>query len=102
MVQGVDEVSARRLLGLSVEATTADIEAAFRALVMATHPDRGGDAEAFRSVVEARRALLRPSPTRRPAPVTVIPDENPLHQLIVAVLRKLLDRRGPNRTRRVV
>ncbi|MDQ6840333.1 MAG: J domain-containing protein [Actinomycetota bacterium] len=93
----MDEARARRLLGVSAGATRTDIEAAFRLRVMTTHPDRGGRAEEFRSVVEARRALLRPPATRRPAPVTVVADGGLVRQLLVAVLRRVLDRQDPNR-----
>lgn len=93
----VDQARARRLLGVSAAATRTDIEAAFRSRVMVTHPDRGGQAEEFRSVVEARRALLRPPASRRPPAVTVVPDAKLVKQLLIAVLRRVLERQDPNR-----
>jgi hypothetical protein len=36
-----------------------ELEAVYRAAVLATHPDRGGDAEAFRAVQEAHEVLAR-------------------------------------------
>ncbi len=93
----MDEASARRWLGVTAVATRAEIEAAFRSRVMTTHPDRGGESGAFRSVVEARRALLSPPGPRRPPPVTVVPDANLLRQVVVALLRRVADRQGPRR-----
>jgi hypothetical protein len=93
--RGVDAAAARRLLGVSPLATPREIEAAFRARALATHPDRGGAPESFRLVVEARRTLLAPDPGRRPPPVTVVPDVTVLRQLLTAVLRRLLDRPPP-------
>ncbi|MDQ6783066.1 MAG: J domain-containing protein [Actinomycetota bacterium] len=93
----MDEASAHRLLGVSAGATRTEIEAAFRARVLTTHPDRGGHAEDFRSVVEARRALLRSSGSRRPPAVTVVADVALVRQLLVAVLRRVLDRPDPKR-----
>ena len=93
----MDQAQARRLLGVSASATRTEIEAAFRSRVMHTHPDRGGQAEEFRSVVEARRALLRPPAPRRPPAVTVVPDARLVRQLLIAVLRRVLDRQDPNR-----
>ncbi|MDQ2728007.1 MAG: J domain-containing protein [Actinomycetota bacterium] len=93
----MDQARARRLLGVSAAATRTDIEAAFRSRVMATHPDRGGQADEFRSVVEARRALLHAAAPRRPPAVTVIPDGKLVRQLLIAVLRRVLDRQDPNR-----
>ena len=93
----MDQAQARRLLGVTASATRTEIEAAFRSRVMNTHPDRGGQAEEFRSVVEARRALLRPPAPRRPPAVTVVPDARLVRQLLIAVLRRMLDRQDPNR-----
>ncbi len=93
----MDQASARRLLGVSAAATRTEIEAAFRSRVMATHPDRGGQAEEFRSVIEARRALLRPPNPRRPPALIVVPDARLVKQLLIAVLRRVLERTDPNR-----
>lgn len=52
------------LLGVSPNATEADLKAAYRKKAMETHPDRGGDADLFRRIVaayaEARRRIKRP------------------------------------------
>lgn len=46
------------VLGLSHGATEADIRRAYRKLALKTHPDRGGSAEAFRRITEARDAAM--------------------------------------------
>src|SRR4051794_29088642 len=55
-------------LGITARATAADLKRAFRQRALATHPDRGGDAEAFRQVQsafkEAQRRLARRRPRR--------------------------------------
>jgi hypothetical protein len=80
------------LLGVTAMATRDEIEAAFRARVMTTHPDRGGRPEEFHSVVEARHALTRPPAHRRPPAVTVVADGRLVRQLLIAVLRRVLER----------
>jgi hypothetical protein len=48
------------VLGVAPGAPLADVKRAFRARALETHPDRGGDAEAFRAVREAyERAVAR-------------------------------------------
>ena len=55
-------------LGITARATADDLKRAFRQRALATHPDRGGDAEAFRQVQsafkEAQRRIARRRPTR--------------------------------------
>jgi hypothetical protein len=55
-------------LGITARATADDLKRAFRQRALATHPDRGGDAEAFRDVQrafkEAQRRIARRGPTR--------------------------------------
>ena len=56
-------------LGITAGATADDLKRAFRQRALATHPDRGGDAEAFRRVQTAfkeaqRRIARRPTRTR--------------------------------------
>jgi curved DNA-binding protein len=48
---------ARRLLGLAPAADGEALAAAFRTAVKAAHPDRGGDPEQLRLVVEAHKVL---------------------------------------------
>lgn len=49
-----------KTLGLSPDATREEIKAAYRKLVKKLHPDRGGDEELFRFVVEIANILLDP------------------------------------------
>jgi len=44
-------------LGISTSASDADVRSAYRRQALATHPDKGGCAEAFRAVVEAFEIL---------------------------------------------
>lgn len=50
--------SARSVLGVSAGANEAEIKRAFRILALATHPDRGGDVEAFLRVKRAYDSLM--------------------------------------------
>jgi hypothetical protein len=56
-------------LGITARATADELKRAFRQRALATHPDRGGDAEAFRQVQrafkEAQRRLARRPPRPR-------------------------------------
>jgi len=56
-----------QLLGLEPSATLSEIKRAYRARALATHPDRGGSAEAFRAVHSAYEAALK---RRKHAPKT--------------------------------
>ena len=51
---------AREVLGVSSEATPAEVRCAFREAAKRAHPDAGGDEHAFRQVVEAYRRLQDP------------------------------------------
>ncbi len=54
------EASIWQLLGLTPQATIPEIRAAFRQRALVTHPDRGGDPEAFRALRRAHdEALVR-------------------------------------------
>ncbi len=56
-------------LGITARATADELKRAFRQRALATHPDRGGDAEAFRQVQrafkEAQRRIARRLPRTR-------------------------------------
>ena len=62
-------ISIWETLGITARATTDELKRAFRQRALATHPDRGGDAEAFRQVQrafkEARRRIARRPPRTR-------------------------------------
>jgi curved DNA-binding protein len=78
----IDVRTARRLLGVKPGADAATLTTAFREAARRTHPDReGGDAEAFRQVLEAYR-LLRDIPA---APVAFIPAPIPPREATVEI-----------------
>ena len=54
-------------LGITARATSVELKRAFRERALATHPDRGGDAEAFRQVQRAFKEAQRRIARRRPA-----------------------------------
>ncbi len=73
----LDAKRARKRLGLKPGADAAALSAAFREAARRTHPDReGGDAAAFREVLEAYRFLRRD----RPDPIVFIPVPAPPRQ----------------------
>jgi hypothetical protein len=47
-----------QILGLTPQATVAEIRAAFRQRALVAHPDRGGDPEAFRALRQAHDEAL--------------------------------------------
>jgi hypothetical protein len=55
----VDPATAASLLGVSVDASRADIERAFRRRARVEHPDVSGDPSAFAAVTAARDVLVR-------------------------------------------
>ena len=48
------------LLGVSTTATASEIKKAFRTLSKTAHPDKGGDEEKFKDIVEAYEILMNP------------------------------------------
>lgn len=98
----MDRTTARRLLGVPVDADRSAIEAAFRTRARSVHPDAGGDAARFDRLVRARASLLEPA--RRPPPVTVVPDPSWTERLRAALrpLRPGRPRQRPDRPRRVI
>ena len=61
-------------LGITARATAADLKRAFHQRALATHPDRGGDPEAFRQVQRAFKEAQRRIARRRPARTRARPD----------------------------
>jgi len=67
----LDAKRARKRLGVKPGADIVALSAAFREAARRTHPDReGGDAAAFREVLEAYRLLRR---DHRPDPIAFVP-----------------------------
>lgn len=56
--EGIEPAAALRELGLGLDATASDVARAFRRRAMETHPDHGGDPEAFKRLVRVRDAAL--------------------------------------------
>lgn len=56
--QPMDEIEARQLLGVGLNAGADEINAAHRKLIANVHPDRGGAADMARRVNAARDLLL--------------------------------------------
>ena len=65
-VPSIDRKRARAILGVSPNASPAELRRAFREAAKIAHPDRpSGDAERFREVVEAYRLLSEQAPADR-------------------------------------
>ena len=64
---GARATSIWETLGITARATADELKRAFRQRALATHPDRGGDAEAFRQVQRAFKEAQRRIARRRPA-----------------------------------
>jgi hypothetical protein len=94
----VDRARARQILGVDREASTVEVEGAFRRLAGRVHPDRGGDPERFAEIVAARRALAEPPGAR--APVQVVADAG-IAERLVRWVRSVRWRRT-SRPRRVI
>ncbi|MBN9606510.1 MAG: DnaJ domain-containing protein [Actinomycetales bacterium] len=54
----MDRERAAEVLGVAADANRAEVSAAFQRAARRTHPDAGGDEEAFREVAAARDVLL--------------------------------------------
>lgn len=54
---GMSRTEAADLLGVPVDAPSAEVEAAFRRLVLKLHPDQGGTAGLTETLQQARRVL---------------------------------------------
>jgi hypothetical protein len=63
-VRPMDEIEARQLLGVGLDASGDEIQAAHRRLIAQVHPDKGGTAELARRVNAARDLLLMNAPRR--------------------------------------
>ena len=63
---GGSTTSVWETLGITARATADDLKRAFHQRALATHPDRGGDPEAFRQVQRAFKEAQRRIARRRP------------------------------------
>ncbi|CAG8597258.1 29226_t:CDS:2 [Racocetra persica] len=57
----MDKAQARRILGVSENATPEEIKKAYRKLALQHHPDKGGDAEKFKEIANAYEVLTNQS-----------------------------------------
>ena len=66
--RGEGDVSIWQVLGVTRDVTESELKAAYRKRALETHPDHGGDDEAFRRVLqayeEAKRRLRKPRPRK--------------------------------------
>jgi DnaJ-class molecular chaperone len=53
------------LLGISLDATTADVRKAFKKLALAHHPDKGGEEATFKAISCAYETLVDPIKRRK-------------------------------------
>ncbi|HEX4901799.1 MAG TPA: DnaJ domain-containing protein [Acidimicrobiales bacterium] len=63
----MDGSRARALLGVPAHATEEEVRRAFRRAARRAHPDAGGDASVFRTLLAARDVLAAAAPLARPA-----------------------------------
>lgn len=85
-----EEMTPHQILGVAINASPADIKAAYKRKARETHPDKGGDPAAFEAVARSYRTLLRgsqkePSLQHRPVIKSTAHWDNELrdHQTLV-------------------
>lgn len=102
MTRPVSEMSlrdAREVLGVGADSTASEIRKAYREAVRRAHPDAGGDAGAFRQVVDAYQRLqdpLSPSFTQPPARPRATPDPDLEISPVLALEGGDVDHRFPD------
>jgi curved DNA-binding protein CbpA len=69
----MDGTRARALLGVSEHASAHDLRRAFRQRALQTHPDHGGDAQAFADLVQALQTLEADAPNPAVVPRATAP-----------------------------
>ncbi len=82
----MDGCSARTTLGVSPDASLAEIKTAYRTLAKRAHPDRGGDAAAFDRITQAYELLL--SQASQPQPMSAGPASMAAPQPMRSVVRR--------------
>ncbi len=86
--------TARRLLELSTTATTTDVDRSFRRLARVLHPDRGGDTEVFRRLVQARAVLRDPERNaEHPRVPRIVVHRGPWWRVVTRALVDVVTRR---------
>lgn len=86
--------TARRLLQLPSTATPTDVDRSFRRLACVLHPDRGGDTDTFRRLLQARMVLHEvQSDTRTPRPPLIVVHRGPWWRRLTRALCDAVQRR---------
>ncbi len=75
----MDGTRARALLGVPEHASTLELRRAFRQRALQTHPDHGGNADAFAELVRAL-AVLEPVAPNGATAATVAPPTSTVHR----------------------
>ncbi len=86
----MDGSRARALLGVPAHATEEEVRHAFRRAARRAHPDAGGDASTFRSLVAARNVLattLTSSPPGDELPIRIDVYDVPRRRPVPSVAR---------------
>jgi hypothetical protein len=91
----MDLPEALKVLGLRVGFTSADLTASFRREASRSHPDQGGDPEAFDRLVQARE-LCASHLTRRRNRVVIVEDRS-ARAVLNALVRRALGRKRHSR-----
>jgi hypothetical protein len=85
----MDRIEASRILGIDPSADEDTARAAYRQLIHAVHPDRGGDPVMFELVQEAWVALRSPLPAPQPPAETPSPESNATAERVHSALGQL-------------
>lgn len=83
--------TARSLLRVPATASSDDVDRAFRRLAHGRHPDRGGEAEDFRLLLQAR-AVLHAGRSKSPHAPLIVVHRGPWWQRLLRALHRSLGR----------
>lgn len=78
----MDASTASTVLGVAAGADKAEVKRAYRRLARLNHPDKGGNAQAFKRVKEAYELLIKTAPEPKPEPTIVDPVELRYQQIV--------------------